>query len=62
MIVDILQELTDVDTLHESVEGTAALVQSLSDNQVNKEQHNTTVIYGLQFSIVNKQTIFKEGF
>jgi hypothetical protein len=45
MIVAILQELTDVDTLHESVEGTAALVQSLSDNQVNKEQHNTATIY-----------------
>ena len=33
-VVDLLQEMTDVDTLHESVEGTAALVQSLSDNQV----------------------------
>ena len=33
-VVDLLQELTDVDTLHESVEGTAALVQDLSDNQV----------------------------
>ena len=37
MFVDILQELTDVDTLHESVEGTAALVQSLSDNQVKPD-------------------------
>jgi beta-catenin-like protein 1 len=32
--VDLLQEMTDVDTLHESVEGTAALIQALSDNQV----------------------------
>ena len=32
-VVDLLQELTDVDTLHESVEGTAALVQDLSDNR-----------------------------
>jgi beta-catenin-like protein 1 len=33
-VVDLLQELTDVDTLHESEEGTDALITALCDGQV----------------------------
>ena len=33
-MVDLLQELTDVDTLNESEEGADALVEALADNQV----------------------------
>lgn len=33
-IVDLLQELTDIDTLNESEEGTASLVQALSAQQI----------------------------
>ena len=44
-VVDLLQELTDVDTLHESVEGTAALVQDLSDNQVRTFFNSHTLLY-----------------
>ncbi len=35
-VVDLLQELTDVDTLHESEEGTDALITALCDGQVWK--------------------------
>lgn len=34
-VVDLLQELTDVDTLHESEEGTDALITALCDGQVS---------------------------
>ena len=34
-IIDLIQELTDVDTLNESEEGAKALVQSLIDNQIS---------------------------
>lgn len=42
-VVDLLQELTDVDTLHESVEGTEALIQALSDSQVRRHSIFTKI-------------------
>merc|ERR1719510_1874786 len=34
-VVDLIQELTDIDTLNESEEGTAALIQALVSNQIS---------------------------
>ena len=33
-VVDLLQELTDIDTLNESEEGTAALINALAAQQI----------------------------
>ncbi|XP_040580272.1 beta-catenin-like protein 1 [Lepeophtheirus salmonis] len=33
-VIDLIQELTDIDTLHESQDGADALIQTLSNNQI----------------------------
>ena len=36
-VVDLIQELTDIDTLHESEDGTTAIIQALVSNQISAQ-------------------------
>ena len=50
-VVDLLQELTDIDTLNESEEGTAALINALAAQQI-------CALLGMVKNKISKATIF----